>query len=58
MKAWLSEEITPVQTGALLAGLRAKSASGIELSSMAEILLANYKEQEKTFLLSSQQVVP
>tara|TARA_Y100001970_G_scaffold288149_1_gene414658 strand:- start:34166 stop:35197 length:1032 start_codon:yes stop_codon:yes gene_type:complete len=39
MKAWLSEYITPVQTGALLAALRAKSASGIELSSMAEELL-------------------
>ena len=39
MKTWLSDDISPVQTGALLAALRAKSATGIELSSMAEELL-------------------
>ena len=39
MKAWLSEYISPVQTGAVLAALRAKSATGTELSSMAEELL-------------------
>ena len=38
MKAWLSEELTHVQTGAFLAALRAKGASGIELASMANIL--------------------
>ncbi len=39
IKAWLSEQISPVQTGALLAALRAKNSSGIELSSMADELL-------------------
>jgi len=39
MKSWLAEEISPVQTGALLAGLRSKSATGSELSSMAKELL-------------------
>ena len=39
MKAWLSEDISPVQTGALLAGLRAKGASGTELAAMSKELL-------------------
>ncbi len=39
MKAWLSEDISPVQTGALLAGLRAKGASGTELATMSKELL-------------------
>ncbi len=39
MKSWLEDEITPIQTGALLACLRSKSATGAELSSMAEELL-------------------
>ena len=39
MKSWLSDDLSPVQTGALLAGLRTKGASGLELSSMAEELL-------------------
>ena len=39
MNLWLTNEIQPVQTGALLAGLRAKGATGIELSSMAKELL-------------------
>ena len=39
MKAWLLEDISPVQTGALLAGLRAKGATGTELSAMAQELL-------------------
>ena len=39
MKEWLNESISPVQTGAFLAGLRAKGASGIELYAMAEELL-------------------
>ena len=40
MNLWLTNEIQPVQTGALLAGLRAKGATGIELASMAKELLA------------------
>ena len=39
MKKWLNEEILDVQTGALLSALRAKGATGTELSSMAEELL-------------------
>ncbi|MBK17003.1 MAG: anthranilate phosphoribosyltransferase [Prochlorococcus sp. SP3034] len=39
MKAWLSEEISPVQTGALLVGLRSRNNTAIELSSMADELL-------------------
>ena len=39
MNLWLTNEIQPVQTGALLAGFRAKGATGIELSSMAKELL-------------------
>jgi len=39
MNLWLSNEIQPVQTGALLGGLRAKGATGIELASMAKELL-------------------
>ena len=40
MKRWLNNEISDVQTGAFLAALRAKGCSGIELSSMAEVLLS------------------
>jgi len=39
MKRWLNDEISDVQTGAFLGALRAKSCSGVELSSMAEELL-------------------
>ena len=39
MNLWLTNEIQPVQTGALLAGFRAKGATGIELASMAKVLL-------------------
>ena len=39
MISWLNEEFTPVQTGALLAALRAKKATGIELASMGDELL-------------------
>ena len=39
MNLWLTNEIQPVQTGALLGGLRAKGATGIELASMAKELL-------------------
>jgi len=39
MNLWLNNEIHPVQTGALLAGFRAKGATGTELASMAKKLL-------------------
>ena len=39
MTRWLNDEILEVQTGAFLGALRAKGATGIELSSMAEVLL-------------------
>jgi len=38
MKAWLQEELTPVQTGAFLASLRFKGATGEELAAMAMVL--------------------
>ena len=38
MSAWLNEELSPVQTGAFLAALRAKQVTGLELSSMAIVL--------------------
>ena len=34
MEAWLSEQLEPVQTGALLAALRAKGVNGEELAAM------------------------
>jgi len=39
MKRWLNDEISDVERGAFLSALRAKSATGVELSSMAEELL-------------------
>ena len=39
MQRWLNDEISDVETGALLSALRAKSSTGVELSSMAEELL-------------------
>ena len=39
MKRWLNDEISDVQTGALLSALRIKGCTGIELCSMAEELL-------------------
>ena len=39
MQRWLNDEISDVQTGAFLSALRAKSCTGIELSSMADELL-------------------
>ena len=39
MKRWLNDEILEVQTGAFLTALRAKGATGTELSSMADVLL-------------------
>ena len=38
MEAWLAEQLTPVQTGAFLAALRAKGVTGSELSGMAQVL--------------------
>ena len=39
MKRWLNDEISDVQTGALLSALRVKGCTGVELFSMAEELL-------------------
>ena len=39
MQRWLNDEISDVETGAFLGALRAKSTTGVELSSMAEELL-------------------
>ncbi len=39
MQRWLHGEISDVETGAFLSALRAKSCTGIELSSMAEEIL-------------------
>jgi anthranilate phosphoribosyltransferase len=38
MEAWLAEELTPVQTGAFLAALRARDVQGTELAAMAQVL--------------------
>ena len=38
MNAWLTEELTPVQTGAFLAAFRLKGVKGTELASMANVL--------------------
>ena len=38
MRAWLSEELTPVQTGAFLAAIRARGVNGGELGAMAAVL--------------------
>lgn len=40
MEGWLSEQIEPVLTGALLAALRAKGLNGEELAAMARVLRA------------------
>ncbi len=42
MQRWLNDEISDVETGAFLSALRAKSSTGVELSSMAEELLNQY----------------
>ena len=39
MNAWLNEEISPIKSSAILAGLRCKRVTGIELATMANILL-------------------
>jgi len=38
MEAWLEEKLTPVQTGAFLAALRARDLQGTELAAMAQVL--------------------
>ncbi|MGC6483357.1 MAG: anthranilate phosphoribosyltransferase [Synechococcus sp.] len=38
MEAWLAEDLTPVQTGAFLAALRARGVNGTELGAMAQVL--------------------
>lgn len=38
MKAWLAEDLSPVQTGAFLAALRCNGVSGGELAAMARVL--------------------
>ena len=38
MQAWLAEDLTPVQTGGFLAGLRAKGLVAEELAAMAAVL--------------------
>ena len=38
MRAWLSEKLTPVQTGAFLAAIRARGVNGAELGAMASVL--------------------
>lgn len=38
MEAWLAEDLSPVQTGAFLAALRARGAQGAELAAMAGVL--------------------
>ena len=39
MNGWLNDDISPVKSAAILAGLRCKRVTGIELASMANILL-------------------
>jgi len=39
MNAWLNDDISPIKSAAILAGLRCKKATGLELASMANILL-------------------
>ena len=39
MSSWLNDDISPIKSAAILAGLRCKSVTGIELATMAKILL-------------------
>ena len=39
MNAWLKDDISPIKSAAILAGLRYKRVTGIELATMANILL-------------------
>jgi len=38
MRGWIDGQIEPELTGALLAALRAKGVSGVELAAMAQVL--------------------
>ncbi|XTZ12030.1 MAG: anthranilate phosphoribosyltransferase, partial [cyanobacterium endosymbiont of Rhopalodia inflata] len=38
MKGWISEAISPVVSGAILAAIQAKGVSGSELAGMAQVL--------------------
>jgi len=39
MKSWLNDDISPIRSAAILAGLRCKRVTGTELATMANILL-------------------
>ena len=39
MNGWLNDDISPIKSAAILAGLRCKRVTGIELAAMANILL-------------------
>ena len=39
MNSWLNDEISPIKSAAILAGLRCKTVTGTELATMANILL-------------------
>ena len=39
MNSWLNDDISPIKSAAILAGLRSKSVTGVELATMANILL-------------------
>lgn len=45
MQGWLSEEISPVLSGAILAAIQAKGVSAEELAGMARVLLAQSRQQ-------------
>ncbi|MDY7013397.1 MAG: anthranilate phosphoribosyltransferase [Cyanobacteriota bacterium] len=46
MQGWLSEDIPPVLSGAILAAIQAKSVSAEELAGMARVLLSQSLQQE------------
>ena len=39
MSSWLNDDISPIQSSAILAGLRCKRVTGLELATMANVLL-------------------
>tara|TARA_Y100001978_G_scaffold126045_1_gene112408 strand:+ start:20 stop:1054 length:1035 start_codon:yes stop_codon:yes gene_type:complete len=39
MNSWLNDDISPIKSAAILSGLRCKSVTGVELATMADILL-------------------
>ena len=55
MQRWLNDEISDVETGAFLSALRAKSSTGVELSSMACLLYTSPspRDREKSRMPSS-----